>query len=71
MTKPSEEKPDRGRTYIKEWRKYRGMTQEQLAEAAGMVVSNVSQLEQGRSGRLAIVARSNAMRDKYFLAPFR
>ena len=50
MTKPSEEKPERGRIYIKEWRKYRGMTQEQLAEAAGMVVSNVSQLEQGRQG---------------------
>lgn len=43
-------KPQRRRIFLKEWRKYRGMTQEQLAEAAGMVVSNVAQLEQGRQG---------------------
>lgn len=43
-------KPQRRRIFLKEWRKYRGLTQEQLAEAAGMVVSNVAQLEQGRQG---------------------
>lgn len=43
-------KPARQRIYLKEWRKYRHLTQEQLAEAAGMVVSNVAQLEQGRQG---------------------
>lgn len=43
-------KPPRRRIFLKEWRKYRGMTQEALAEAAGMSVSNVSQLEQGRQG---------------------
>lgn len=43
-------KAQRRRIFLKEWRKYRGMTQEQLAEAAGMAVSNVAQLEQGRQG---------------------
>lgn len=40
----------RRRIFLKEWRKYRDMTQEQLAEAMGWAVSNVSQLEQGRQG---------------------
>jgi ribosome-binding protein aMBF1 (putative translation factor) len=40
----------RRRTFIKEWRKYRGLTQEALAERVGMVVSNIAQLEQGRQG---------------------
>lgn len=35
---------------MKEWRAYRGLTQEQLAERVGMAVSNISQLEQGRQG---------------------
>jgi DNA-binding Xre family transcriptional regulator len=43
-------KAPRRRIFLKEWRKHRGMTQEDLAEAAGMSVSNVSQLEQGRQG---------------------
>lgn len=43
-------KVQRRRTFIKEWRKYRGLTQEALAERVGMVVSNIAQLEQGRQG---------------------
>jgi transcriptional regulator with XRE-family HTH domain len=33
------------RHFIKEWRKYRRLTQEQLAERAGMTPNNLSQLE--------------------------
>lgn len=40
----------RRRIFLKEWRKYRGLTQEALAERVGSSVSNVSQLEQGRQG---------------------
>lgn len=40
----------RRRIFLKEWRNYRGLTQEQLAERVGWSVSNVSQLEQGRQG---------------------
>lgn len=40
----------RRRIFLKEWRKFRGLTQEQLAERVGMAVSNISQLEQGRQG---------------------
>ena len=36
--------------FVKEWRKYRGLTQEQLAERVGWSVSNISQLEQARQG---------------------
>lgn len=43
-------KPQRRRTFIKEWRKFRNLTQEALAERVGMVVSNIAQLEQGRQG---------------------
>jgi transcriptional regulator with XRE-family HTH domain len=38
------------RIFLKEWRTYRGLTQEQLAERVGWGVSNVSQLETGRQG---------------------
>jgi transcriptional regulator with XRE-family HTH domain len=38
------------RTFVKEWRKYRGLTQEALADRVGMAVSNIAQLEQGRQG---------------------
>lgn len=38
------------RTFVKEWRQYRGLTQEQLAERVGMSKSNISQLEQARQG---------------------
>jgi len=33
------------RHFIKEWRKYRGLTQETLAERAAMTPNNLSQLE--------------------------
>ena len=35
---------------IKNWRIYRGMTVEQLAEATGMSTGNISALENGRQG---------------------
>ncbi|AAL49625.1 unknown [Sinorhizobium phage PBC5] len=38
------------RHFIKEWRKHRRMTQEQLASAVGSAVSSVSQLESGKQG---------------------
>jgi len=38
------------RHYIREWRKYRGLTQEQLAGRLGVVTSSVSQLETGKQG---------------------
>lgn len=41
-------KPQRRRLFIKEWRKYRHLTQEQLAERAGMSVGNVNHLEQAK-----------------------
>jgi transcriptional regulator with XRE-family HTH domain len=43
-------KPDRRRIFLKEWRKYRNLTQEQLADRVGWSVGNVSQLEQGKQG---------------------
>jgi transcriptional regulator with XRE-family HTH domain len=38
------------RNFVREWREYRGLTQEQLAERAGMSVGNVSQFERGLQG---------------------
>lgn len=35
----------RNRNFLRQWREYRGLTQEQLAEKAGMAVSNISQFE--------------------------
>ena len=43
-------KPRRRRIFLKEWRVYRGYTQEQLAEMVGWSVGNVSQLERGLQG---------------------
>jgi DNA-binding Xre family transcriptional regulator len=52
MTKPVKPRPkaQRRRLYVAEWRKFRGLTQEQLAERVGMSVSNISQLERGLQG---------------------
>ena len=47
MAKARTTKPS---TFIRDWRKHRGLTQQELADAVGWVVSNVSQLEQGRQG---------------------
>lgn len=40
----------RVRHFIRQWREYRGLTQEQLAERVDMSVSNISQLERGLQG---------------------
>lgn len=54
--KPSKTAPgfprqkQRPRNFVKEWRKYRGLTQEALAERAGMTVGNISKLEQFQQG---------------------
>ena len=37
------------RTFIREWRKFRGLTLEQLAERIGMKASTLSYLERGQS----------------------
>lgn len=47
---PKKPQPKRRRIFLREWRKYRNLTQEQLAERVGWAVSNVSQLEQARQG---------------------
>ncbi|SHN18513.1 Helix-turn-helix [Roseibium suaedae] len=41
-------KPNKPRHFIREWRKHRGMTMEQLAEAAGVTQGSISQLERGQ-----------------------
>lgn len=44
-------KPDAGpRHFIKQWRKYRGLTQEQLSSRLNVAVSTISQLETGKQG---------------------
>lgn len=40
-------KPERPRHFIKEWRKFRGHTQEELAEIVGVTHSALGQLERG------------------------
>lgn len=40
-------KPARPRHYVKEWRQYRSLTQEQLAERIGKTHGAISQLERG------------------------
>lgn len=40
----------RRRIFLKEWRKHRQLTQEQLADRVGWSVGNVSQLEAGKQG---------------------
>jgi transcriptional regulator with XRE-family HTH domain len=41
-------KPQRRRHFIKEWRKFKLLTQEQLAERIGVTPGAISQLELGR-----------------------
>jgi transcriptional regulator with XRE-family HTH domain len=36
------------KTFIREWRKHRGLTLEQVAERAGMTPGNLSHLERGK-----------------------
>jgi len=40
----------RRKTYIREWRKYRRMTQQQVADQIGATVGAISQLETGANG---------------------
>lgn len=42
--------PQRRRHFVKEWRKYRHLTQDQLAERIGVATSTISQLETGKQG---------------------
>lgn len=43
-------KPGRPHHFIKEWRKFRGLTQETLAERVELTPSSISQLESGKQG---------------------
>lgn len=40
-------KPERPRHFIREWRKFRGLTQERLAERVDVTAGAISQLENG------------------------
>lgn len=50
--------------YVREWRKHRGLTQEQLAGRLGVAVSTVSQLENGKQGysQATLEALADALR---------
>jgi len=39
-----------GKTYIREWRKFRGLTLERLAERVDMTAGNLSQIERANQG---------------------
>lgn len=41
---------NRGRNFVRQWRKHRKLTQEQLAEMTGYTPSSISQLETGAQG---------------------
>lgn len=41
---------DRRRHYVREWRKFRNLTQERLAERTPFTTGAISQLETGRTG---------------------
>lgn len=41
-------KPQPRRHFVKQWRKFKGLTQEQLAERIGVTPGAISQLEMGR-----------------------
>lgn len=49
-TRRSPEPQQRPRHFLREWRKYRHLTQQQLADRIGTVVSSISQLENGKQG---------------------
>lgn len=51
MTRRHEPRPARGcRYYFREWRKFRRLTQEELAGRIDMSASSISQLESGKQG---------------------
>lgn len=41
---------NKGRNFVREWRKHRKLTQEKLAELTGYTPSSISQLETGMQG---------------------
>lgn len=43
-------KSERPPHFIREWRKFRGLTQQRLAERVDMAVPSISQLETGKQG---------------------
>jgi transcriptional regulator with XRE-family HTH domain len=43
-------KPTHPRFFFREWRKFRGRNQEELAEIVGVTTSTISQLETGKQG---------------------
>lgn len=43
-------KPPRRHYFFREWRKFRGFTQEELAEVVGLSPPSISQLEKGKQG---------------------
>lgn len=49
MAKPvrARVKENKARHHIREWRKFRGLTQEELAERVGVTSGNISHLENG------------------------
>lgn len=47
--KPNPKNP-KPRYFFKEWRKYRGYTQEEAAEIIGVTAPSISQLETGKQG---------------------
>lgn|SRR5690606_17347145 len=49
-TRRTTQRSKRPRHFIREWRKYRGLTQQQLADRVDVAVSTISQLENGKQG---------------------
>lgn len=47
---PRVSNPSRRRTFIREWRQHRGLTQQQLADRLDVAKGNVSKLEAGKQG---------------------
>ena len=43
-------KPNKSKYFFKEWRKFRGYTQEELADIVGLAAPGISQLENGKQG---------------------
>jgi transcriptional regulator with XRE-family HTH domain len=50
VTHSFKQPPARRRIFLKQWREFRNLTQEQLAERVGWSVGNVSQLERALQG---------------------
>lgn len=48
MAKHPKPRPQYQLTFLREWRKHRGKTQEQLAEAVGISAAQVNRIEKGK-----------------------